>query len=192
MVVAAIAAAVEVRMDIRDKAIHLTGHRPTGLGGYNKNSEENKWLLSTARDLFGAFRMLGYTHLISGMALGWDQWALEEGMSLGFHTIAAIPCAEQERTWPDESQQKYHELLDKCDEVEYISKETYKPWLMQHRNEWMVDHGVLTFAAYNGGKGGTYNCLKYARGRGNIIYTINSKLCVVKLVVGEEIIQLPR
>lgn len=179
-------------MEEWNKTMHLTGHRPTGLGGYDKNSEENQWLLHTAGGLFEAFYALGYRRLISGMALGWDQWALELGRVYGFHTIAAVPCAEQERTWPDESQQKYHELLGQCDEIEYISKELYKPWLMQHRNEWMVDHSMLTFAAYNGGKGGTYNCLKYARDQGNLIYTMNSKLRIVKMVIGDEIVQLPR
>ena len=185
-------AAAEGEMPMREQTIHLTGHRPTGLGGYDKNNEENKWLLDIASDLFGVFKALGYTRLISGMALGWDQWGLEIGILFGFHTIAAIPCAEQERTWPDESQQRYHELLDQCAEQEYISKEPYKPWLMQHRNEWMVDHADLTFAAYNGGKGGTYNCLRYARGQGNLIYIVNSRLQTVEMVIGDEAVELPR
>lgn len=186
------AAAVGGELTMREQTIHLTGHRPTGLGGYDKDSEENKWLLETADSLFRAFKVLGYTRLVSGMALGWDQWGLEIGTLFGFYTIAAVPCAEQERTWPDESQQKYHELLGQCSEIEYISKELYKPWLMQHRNEWMVDHAGLTFAAYNGGKGGTFNCLKYAREEGNLIYIINSKLRVVKMVIGDEMVMLPQ
>jgi uncharacterized phage-like protein YoqJ len=36
------------------------------------------------------------------------------------------------------------------------------PWVMQRRNEWMVDHCDILYAFWDGTSGGTANCVKYA------------------------------
>lgn len=44
-----------------------------------------------------------------------------------------------------------------------VSDEEYKPWLMQKRNEFMVDRVDTVLAVWDGSDGGTGNCVKYAK-----------------------------
>lgn len=46
---------------------------------------------------------------------------------------------------------------------------------MQKRNRYMVDNSSIVIAVYNGGKGGTFNCLSYAHKEGRTIYYIIPK-----------------
>lgn len=49
------------------------------------------------------------------------------------------------------------------DEVIYVSKDEYKSYLIQKRNEWMCDNSAFVIAVWDGLDGGTGNCVKYAR-----------------------------
>jgi uncharacterized phage-like protein YoqJ len=101
--------------------------------------------------------------LISGGALGIDQFWMAVGHYLQIPVIAAIPFEGFERKWPKSSQEEWKKLLDKCDEAIYTSSEGYKPNKMQIRNEWMVDHSDTLVAYWDGSKGGTANCIEYAQ-----------------------------
>ena len=159
---------------LKSKTFNLTGHRPPTLGGYNKNTEENRWLLEKGRQFLLFLSNVGFERMITGMAQGWDQWMLEESILLGrFKNIAAIPCLNQEKKWPEDSQRVYHHLLKHCD-VHYVSDKPYDRACMQERNMWMVDRAVASLAAYKGVSGGTENCLMYARRREHLIYCIDS------------------
>jgi uncharacterized phage-like protein YoqJ len=46
---------------------------------------------------------------------------------------------------------------------------------MQKRNEYMVDNSDIVIAVWDGSKGGTYNCVKYAEKLGKKIIVINPK-----------------
>ena len=114
---------------------------------------------------------VGYTEFISGYALGADTIYAEaviELKRLGYpiRLIAAVPFKSQCSNWPQKSQIKYRELLDKADEVVIVSPGEYSPAKMQKRNEWMVDRAEMVFAIWNGGSGGTANCVKYAMSKG--------------------------
>ena len=50
--------------------------------------------------------------------------------------------------------------------------EEYNPWLMQKRNEYMVDLADRVIAVWNCSKGGTANCVKYAEKVGKEIIKI--------------------
>lgn len=177
---------------LRKKTFCLTGHRPQGIGGYDKNSEENRWLLGQCCQIFNILKIMGFERMYSGMALGWDQWALEESIKLDFYNIAAIPCLNQERKWPEASQRRYHELLKACKEVHFVSEEPYDNACMQERNMWMVDRSIATVAAFNEIPGGTRNCLMYARRRDNLIFYINSKERTVHMTWGDNKFNFPR
>ncbi|PAD70641.1 hypothetical protein CHH83_02225 [Bacillus sp. 7586-K] len=43
---------------------------------------------------------------------------------------------------------------------------------MQKRNEWMVDNSDYVIAVWDGTKGGTGNCVKYAQKQNKYITTI--------------------
>lgn len=164
-------------------ALHVTGHRPKDLGGYDPTEPTNVWLIETTATILRTLRdEEGFRKFYTGMALGYDQWSLETAIRLGgFHTIAAVPCAGQEKMWPDSSKKRYFELLEMCDEVHVLS-DAYSVKAMHDRNEWMVDRAALTLAAYKETEsGGTYNCLQYAERQQNRIIRVNP---VLRAVIG--------
>ena len=66
----------------------------------------------------------------------------------------------------------YNDILSKPDIVKLVSDEEYKPWLMQKRNEYMVDLSDKVAAVWDGSKGGTGNCVRYAEKCGKEIISI--------------------
>lgn len=141
--------------------IAVTGHRPSKLGGYT-NSD---WHRAIRRDMRDFLRQkataIGDMELISGGALGIDQMWIEVGHYLEIPVIAAIPFRGFGSQWPQSSQQKLRELLDKCANVVY-TKEEYGYGVYQRRNEWMVDGCDELRAYWSGALGGTANCIQYA------------------------------
>ena len=133
-----------------------TGHRPNKLGGYH--------IFERLVDLARA-ALLHYKpeHVISGMALGWDQALAQAATELGISWTAAIPFAGQESRWPVESQQYYHSLLKQAAAIITLDQGPYAAQLMQDRNEWMVNEVTHVLALWNGKHGGTHNCIRYAR-----------------------------
>ena len=84
-------------------------------------------------------------------------------INLNIPLIAAIPFKGQELAWPTKSQTQYHKLLSKASEVVTVSSGGYSAKKMQIRNEWMVNSCDTLIACFNGSKGGTYNCIQYAK-----------------------------
>lgn len=100
--------------------------------------------------------------VLSGMALGVDQWAVEAALSIGLPFIAAVPFEGQEKTWPAPVQASYDAMLAKAEKVIVVSPGPYANWKFQVRNEWLVDNCNLLMAVWTGEPGGTANCVKYA------------------------------
>ena len=157
--------------------ICITGHRPDKLYGYNLNDPRYK-------ELFKLFKELlienNCTEAITGMALGADiLFALAviklkcEGYNIKLH--CAIPCRHHSDKWAYDSKVLYNYILKSADYVKLVSDEEYKPWLMQKRNEYMVDQSDKVIAVWDGSKSGTYNCVKYAEKQNKEIIVINPK-----------------
>lgn len=155
--------------------ICVTGHRPNKLYGYNLS--DVRW-----QNLKGLFKNIlkenNCTEAITGMALGVDTvFALavldlkDEGYDIKLH--CAIPCKNHSCKWIKESIDQYNDILSKADTVRLVSDEEYKPWLMQKRNEYMVDLADKVIAVWDGTKGGTANCVKYAEKFGKEIIKVN-------------------
>jgi uncharacterized phage-like protein YoqJ len=154
--------------------VAVTGHRPNKMYGYDlydaryiKIKNEMKQFLIEKKCTVG----------ISGMALGIDQlFALaiielkEEGYDI--QLWCAIPCRNHSCKWPKHAQELYQKILERADKVVYVSEENYAPYLMQKRNEWMVDRIDELLAIYNGTPGGTKNCIDYAKKLGKPITII--------------------
>ncbi len=66
----------------------------------------------------------------------------------------------------------YNDILSRADIAKLVSDEEYKPWLMQKRNEYMVDLADKVIAVWDGSKGGTGNCVRYAKKCGKEIIRI--------------------
>lgn len=157
--------------------ICVTGHRPNKMYGYDLS--DNRWL-----GLKEKFKELltdnKCDEAITGMALGVDTvFALailelkNEGCDIKLH--CAIPCKNYSGRWIKKSVDLYNDILSKADIVRVVSDEEYKPWLMQKRNEYMVNLANKVIAVWDGSKSGTENCVKYARKHGKEIIRISPK-----------------
>ena len=154
--------------------ICVTGHRPNRLYGYDLNDQRWQKLKSQFKEILKEKRC---DEAISGMALGVDTiFALavlelkDEGYDIKLH--CAIPCKNQSCKWGKESVNLYRFILSKADVVKLVSDEEYKPYLMQRRNEYMVQRSDCVIAVWDGSKSGTGNCVRYAEEQGREIVRI--------------------
>ena len=162
----------------RGTLIAVTGHRPANLGhdGYNPKApvrlKIREWLAKQ-----------GAQHeqpmWITGGALGVDQDAAREAHKNGQPYMVAIPFRGQQNKWRSGDQQRYRKMIELGDSrlarrlawkdeqifdgAVVIHEGPYPgPWVLQKRNEWMVDRCDLLLGVWNGDDGGTANCLAYA------------------------------
>ena len=146
----------------------FTGHRPGKLYGYDKNAPGNVKLRQAIKDAVILLHLKhGINNFITGMAMGWDMWAAEVVFYLkriypNIKLICAIPCKGHLESMPLFEQEEYEHILDEADYIHYVTNMQYTPQCLQKRNEWMVDNSVGQIAGWDGTKGGTYNCIKYA------------------------------
>jgi uncharacterized phage-like protein YoqJ len=137
-----------------------TGHRPPKIGGYQlPNPIYNYICLETEKILLE----LKPDQVISGMALGYDQWLAHIAYKLEIEFIACIPFIGQEKAWPQTSQKTYHALLNKAAKQVIVSEGGYTAAKMQIRNQYMCDRCDVLIAVWDGSPGGTGNCVKYAQ-----------------------------
>jgi uncharacterized phage-like protein YoqJ len=153
--------------------IAVTGPRPRRLGGYN--AEENfKAIRRHMRDrLERVLKSSENVSIISGGALGIDQFWMEVGIYLGIPVTAALPFEGYNDRWPLSSRVIYDQLLDKCSNVIYICEPGFEARKLQIRNEWMVDHCNVLDAYYIDNTGGTFNCVRYAESVDREINRVN-------------------
>ena len=146
--------------------VGVTGHRPSKLRwGYDYNHPY--WL--AVKKLVKQFLLyVKCSDLYTGMALGFDTVCAlavlelrQEGYAINLH--CAIPCQGHSSKWPDISVRLYDKILHEAQEVIIVTDAPYKPYLMQKRNEYIVDRVEKMLALFDGSDGGTGNCVKYAR-----------------------------
>jgi len=150
-----------------------TGHRPPMLGGYDAHDKHDK-IRAHMRQVLQAAKDYGLDPVvISGMALGIDQFWAESAIELEIQVIAAMPFPDMGSNWPAESRKKLQELLAKCSDVRYICG-SYSQRAFLLRDEWMVDNANLLVAYWNGQRhGGTYHTVCYADKTNTIRLTYN-------------------
>lgn len=100
--------------------------------------------------------------ILSGGAIGFDSLLIDAAISLKVPYILCAPFKNQSGNWPLKSKQRYDKYLEKADEIVIVSEGGFTSQKMQIRNEYLVDNCNLLLAFFNGEKGGTYNCVKYA------------------------------
>jgi uncharacterized phage-like protein YoqJ len=146
----------------------ITGHRPNKLGGYKV---PNPTYIRVCRKIEQNFKQLNPEKIISGMALGVDQWAAYIAIKMRIPFVAAVPFEGQEIAWPSGSQELYHKVLAKASEIVIVSSGGYKSSKLQTRNKWIVDYSDKLLAVWDGTEGGTGNCISYAKSvKREIIY----------------------
>lgn len=137
--------------------VSATGHRPHKLGGYGDDVFERLTRLAMV-----ALRRLEPFHVISGMALGWDQAVAMAAARLSIPYTAACPFEDMHVKWPEHAKHRFIWLHEQAQHVEYVSPGDYAPWKMQARNIWMVNRADKMLALWDGSVGGTENCLDHA------------------------------
>lgn len=173
------------------KSIAFTGHRPNKLYGYDLNNENYNILKTRLYSILSnEISNNDADTFITGGAIGFDTLAFDVIRELingyGGNHILAIPFEKQATKWPKESQIVYKEMkkFSTCIYVDDYEKYNvkgikggeYHPIKMQKRNEWMVDNCDLLIGCWDGvKKGGTWNCLKYAKKLNKEIIIIDPK-----------------
>lgn len=145
--------------------IGVTGHRPNKLNlGYDVHSPGWRPMI----EMFKSYlQKKNCRKAYTGMALGVDTAFAkavlelkEEGYDI--ELICCIPCRNHSCKWLKESVDLYNNILAQADEVILVTDAEYKPYLMQVRNEYIVDSVDRMIAIWDGTDGGTGNCVKYA------------------------------
>lgn len=163
----------------KNKTACFTGHRPDKLNGYNPR--DNKELLWKLRSfVVQHIEEKNVKTFITGMALGIDTWSALIVLKLkeqypDLKLIAAVPCQNHSDKWTKESRDQWQYIIDRCNEVVYVSNEPYTKWCMQKRNEWMCNNSDYVIAVWDESSGGTGNCVKYAIKTEKEITYINPK-----------------
>ena len=152
--------------------VAFTGHRPNKLGGYRTPNPIYNWVTWCIQE---QLEELKPTLVISGMALGVDQWAAQIAHDMGIPFLAAIPFQGQEKAWPAHSQAAFKNLLLKSCEIVVVSPGEYTPYKMRVRNAYMVDRCDSLIAVWDGTPGGTGNCVEYAEACGKQIVRIKPR-----------------
>lgn len=151
-------------MTEEEKRLHrccFTGHRPEKLAA-------PEWQIK--RELEREIRQAiadGLDVFITGMARGVDIWAAEIVLNLRdsgmpIRLMCASPFDGFERSWNEEWQQRYRQIMASADHTLFICK-GYSRSCFQIRNEWMVNHSARVIAVFNGEKGGTKNTIEYSK-----------------------------
>ena len=134
-----------------------TGHRP-------EDCEAESIVRQKIRT---ALRYSGADCVIGGMAAGYDLWFADEARLLGLEVWAAKPWAGHTHRKSDA--ELYAGIIDYASRVVNVVEEVDFPgaWCYHKRNHWMVDNATHVLAYLNPAatRGGTYECVKYARGK---------------------------
>ncbi len=145
--------------------ICVTAHRPNKLYGYDLSDKRYETLKQLFKQLLIKYNC---TEAITGMALGGDTiFALavlelkNEGYNIKLH--CAVPFKHYSIKWNDKDRTLYKSILHAADTVKLVSDDEYKAWLLQKRNEYMVDLSDLIIAIWDGSPSGTANCINYAK-----------------------------
>lgn len=119
----------------------------------------------------------GYTHFISGFALGSDTFFTEVVLDLRkqFPNItleAALACENQSNNWLEKDRVRFFNLLSQCDKETYISYRYYKNCYLD-RNRYILSNSQLLIAVFDGKLGGTMYTVNRAKAKQLNLVIIN-------------------
>ena len=167
------------------RACAFTGHRPNKLPWrYDEDAPGCVALKKTLEKQIAVLADDGYTHFLSGMALGVDCWCSqivldlrETNSALKLHCL--LPCEGQDAKWPASSKKRYHAILQSADSIVYVNRE-YNKKCMLERDRALVQLSSLLLAVYNGSfRSGTGATVRYARKLGRELIVIDPATLVV-------------
>lgn len=140
-----------------------TGHRPQ----YFPSPAARRWTIATIADCVRWLRdEAGTTVLLSGMALGVDQWWADAGIKAGLTLGAHVPCPPNPAKWQPAQIREYQRLLDHADPVySRLYSPGYTSTCMDERNRGMIVACNALVCVWMSSRrtGGTANALRDAR-----------------------------
>lgn len=163
--------------DVYFKTVCFTGSRPKGLPWkYNENCDLCLNFKANLKQLLLKLIGLGYSHFITGMAMGFDMIVAEILIDLrdrdkrAITIECAVPCLNQSEKWSASYKNRYNNLLKIADRVTYVSNQPFYNGCYQKRNNYMVDNASLVVAGIGEESKGTITTVDYAKKRNkNII-----------------------
>ena len=113
----------------------------------------------------------GFTHFISGGALGFDTIAAEQVIFMRenyneIRLIMYLPCTDQSKNWSEFERIRYDNILSVADEIYYVSHEPYKKGCMKKRNCEMAEASDMCIAYLKSMPSGTAQTVKIAKNKG--------------------------
>lgn len=153
-----------------------TGHRPQKLG-LNYSEKSNQLLKSFCIQELQRLskEKIDVTRGISGGANGLDLAYAEACLELKIPFTLALPFKGFGSNWPKESWNRLGLLIEKAQDVIFVSYEPYISTLKQYkmRDQWMVDNSDGLLALYSGdAKSGTGMTVKMAQKAQKLIYNL--------------------
>lgn len=109
------------------------------------------------------------TRFLSGMACGFDMMAAETVLSFKrvypqVKLICVIPHKEQDKYFTALDKKRYAAICQLADEIIYTG-ESYTPWCMHVRDDYLVDHAQHLICYLTQTSGGTFYTVSRAKKR---------------------------
>ena len=151
-------------MTLIPKTCFFTGHRfLPGDEAKDIRSRINEELLNAVN--------AGFTHFISGGALGFDAMAAEQVISLredytSIRLVLYLPCADHFSNWKEADRIRFDRILSLADEIYYVTRESYREGCMKKRNNAMTEASQLCIAYLKNPVSGTAQTVKLAKDKG--------------------------
>ena len=169
--------------------VSFTGYRPEKLPFCEGKDEKYLCFRRTLYKVIKRLAELGYTHFISGIAMGFDTWVAEDVLALKKEVPevtleCAVPFPEQAAKWSREDKLRRERIIEKSDSVTLTSTQ-YTSSAYFKRNRYMVDNSDVVVACYDGKSGGTAYTVEYARKKAKTVIQINPSDFVVTVVSGK-------
>lgn len=143
--------------------VMITGNRPFKLDKDKAHIAREKMheYLKDLKSVYGNDLVI-----LTGMALGPDQWAAEICINLGIKFVAYLPFKGQELRWTTTQQSKYLKMLIVASEVK-VASDVQSNSAYLRRNGHVVNDCDCAIAVFNGdyksGTGSTVRKLEYAK-----------------------------
>ena len=157
-------------MTLLPKTCFFTGHRFIASTDVETlKSRLNEELLNAVN--------AGFTHFISGGAIGFDTLAAEQVIRLredygDIRLILYLPCTNHTKNWNELERARFDRIFSLSDEVYYVTREGYHDGCMKKRNNAMTEASDMCIAYLKNPVSGTAQTVKLAEKKGLKIINI--------------------
>ena len=157
-------------MTLLPKTCFFTGHRHISADeATSLKSRLNEELLNAIN--------AGYTHFITGGAIGFDALAAEQVIRLredysDIRLILYLPCTNHTQNWKENDKMRFDAIESFADEIYYVTREGYREGCMKKRNNAMTEASDMCIAYLKNPVSGTAQAVKLAEKKGLKIINI--------------------